>query len=96
MENTNQELFIQESNVTEEYGTCCLCNNGLNCDYKFPTIDFFEENGQFAHIKLPILDNQGVPDEILKYIYGSHYDNGAAVKPRHEANIKISLNKLLN
>ncbi len=66
----------------------------MECNYNLPTIDCFLEHGVFSHIKLPISQYEAVPSEILKYIYGSHYDDGGSVKPRHEANIKIYLNKL--
>ena len=83
---------IQEG-ITE-FENCKNCDNGLECNYNMPTIDCFLEHGVFSHIKLPIPQSEFVPSEILKYIYGSHYDDGGGVKPRHEKNIKIYLNKL--
>ncbi len=83
---------IQEG-ITE-FENCKNCDNELECNYNMPTIDCFLEHGVFSHIKLPISQYEFVPSEILKYIYGSHYDDGGGVKPRHETIIKIYLNKL--
>ncbi len=77
-----------------EFENCKNCDNGLECNYNMPTIDCFLEHGVFSQFKLPISQYEFVPSEILKYIYGSHYDDGGGIKPRHEKNIKIYLNKL--
>ena len=46
-----------------------------SCNYIFPVIEDFKENGIFSHIKLPIPDDQDVPEEIIKYVCGDDYKN---------------------
>ena len=76
--------------------TCENCKNNLPCHYNFPTFqDFFDQDGKFRHIKLPLADDEPVPDEILQYIWAGHWDEGGNVRPRHLTNIRISLNKLV-
>jgi hypothetical protein len=72
---------------------CPNCNKGYNCCYSFPSIEDFKENGCFSHIKLPINENEKIPEEVLLYIFGPfHIDQ---CKPRHVKNIKLSLNELI-
>jgi hypothetical protein len=72
---------------------CPKCLNGDNCSYKFPIIEDFKEGGRFSHIKLPIGEDQELPDEIIEYVFGTYHFYQC--KPRHVYNIRQSLNKLL-
>lgn len=67
-------------------------DRAATCNYKFPTIEDFQEGGRFADVKLPIRENEPIPDPVLEYIFGSHIDS---CKPRHIYNVRLNLNKLL-
>ena len=85
VENVSSEMEVEEF--------CRDCVDGI-CDYRFPTVNDFRKNGIFSNIKLPIPENQENPKEVMRYIYGKHYQNGDAVKPRHYHIIRENLNKL--
>jgi len=65
-----------------------------DCDYKFPTIEMFQKGGIFFHINLPLSDDENIPEDILTYIYGNHYDEGGNLKLGHLGSIKNHLNYL--
>lgn len=73
----------------------CVCSEGGECNFRLPSIDFFQPGGIFSHVKLPLGPDDDVPDEVLQFIYGAHWDEGGNVKLSHPANIKSSLNHLL-
>ena len=77
---------------TFQYRTCI--GKECDCDYKFPTIEMFQEGVQFFHTKLPLSEDEEVSEDILKYIYGDHYDEGGNLKLGHLAIIKKHLNHL--
>ena len=79
VENACSEIEIEE--------LCRECVDGI-CNYRFPTVNDFRKNGMFSHIKLPIPENEKNPEEVMRYIYGKHYQNGDAVKPRHYYTIR--------
>ena len=73
---------------------CHVCESkSCECHFKFPPMKSFKEGGIFSHIILPFSEDQTVPDEILKYIWGSHYDEGGNIRLEHIENIKKSLNQ---
>ena len=86
-------MSLYFENEVKELEKCLECVDGI-CQQKFPLISDFRDNGIFSHIRLPLSENEDVPDEVLKYIYGCHYDDGGGVKRRHYYNIKDSLNNL--
>jgi hypothetical protein len=73
---------------------CPKCKTGEQCQYNFNlTIDDFKENGRFSTIKLPLSEEDRLPDEIIEYVFGSYHSDQC--KPRHVYNIKQSLNELI-
>lgn len=71
----------------------CATQNSY-CKFNFPSINCFHGDGIFAHIKLPLEENEDIPKEILKHIYGWHYFTEGFVKPHHLIHLKKSLNEL--
>jgi hypothetical protein len=42
----------------------------------------------------PFSDTEELPQDLLEFIYGDHYNGGAGVKPDHDAHIRRELNKM--
>lgn len=81
----------------EEANCCPLCDGtDKSCPFNFPTIKDFQEDGKLAHVKLPIVANEPIPEDALKFIYGAHYNGRAEIKPRNIFIIRNSLNELLD
>ena len=74
---------------------CPLCDDPeRKCNYKFPSFDDFERYGNFSHVNPPFSDSEELPQDLLEFIYGDHYNGGAGVKPDHDAHIRRELNKM--
>ena len=74
---------------------CHVCESkSCDCKFKFPTLKMFQEGGIFSHIVLPFSEDQTVPEELLAYIWGKHYDEGGNIRLEHTANIKESINEM--
>lgn len=58
----------------EDKELCKECVDGI-CKLQFPTVKDFSWKGIFNHIKLPIPKNEKIPEEVIRYIYGKHYQD---------------------
>jgi len=76
------------------FSECCEYTKET-CQLRKPLITWFEGNGIFSHIKLPIKKNETVPEELFKYICCHNYPEGIIRNWTLQVSVKRLLNELV-
>lgn len=74
------------------WSQCCDAATKDTCHFRTPSLDWFQGNGIFSHIRLPIQED--VPKDVLKYITCHHYTIDRQRNQILQDNVKNMLNSL--
>ena len=74
------------------FSECCEYTKET-CQLRKPLITWFEGNGIFSHIKLPIKKHEKVPDELFKYICCHKYPPEGIIR---NWTLQVVVKRLLN